>query len=503
VVEVRAVIELKDVRWTYEGGDDAVLDGLNLRIGRGETVVVCGPSGSGKSSALRLMNGLVPHFHDGTLQGEARVDGEPITDLAQVGRVTGTVLQQPRRQFFTDAIDTELAFALENFGAPAPRIRARVAEVVAEFGLTDLGGRLRELSGGQQQRVACAAAVTHGPPVLLLDEPTSNLSPQGIADLTAILGHLKERGTTLVIAEHRLHYLRDVADRIVVLQNGRVQKEWTSAEFPGLTEEMLREEGLRSLDTPARPRMPRAFAHGPSIEAGENRPPDETPVARRHPAGEDHDAVATATAPHAPGSGVTLRGIRCTFRGRPVLDIAEAQLPRGTITAVTGANGAGKTTLARILAGLQRHAGQVLHDGRPLSRSQRQRESVIVMQDVERQLFTDSVTAELRLGALPERADHAATVLADLDLDTLGDRHPLSLSGGQQQRLVVATARLSGRRIVIFDEPSSGVDRRHLRSMTAAMRDVAAAGAVVVLISHDADLLDLAADQELRLRPIP
>ncbi|MEU6948568.1 ABC transporter ATP-binding protein [Streptomyces sp. NPDC046316] len=497
------MIELKNVRWTYKGGDSAVLDGLDLHIRRGETVVVCGPSGSGKSSALRLMNGLVPLFHDGTLQGEVRVDGEPITDLAQVGRVTGTVLQQPRRQFFTGAVDTELAFALENFGTPPPRIAERVAEVVADFGLAELDGRLRELSGGQQQRVACAAAVTHGPPVLLLDEPTSNLSPQGIADLTTILGHLRERGTTLVIAEHRLHYLRDIADRIVVLRDGRVRREWTRAEIPGLTEEMLRDEGLRSLDTPTRPRMPQACAHGPSVEAGQNRPRDVTPAATRHRARGDHDAEATANGPYDPGSGVTLRGIRCTFLGRPVLDIAEAHLPGGAITAVTGANGAGKTTLARILAGLQRHAGQVLHDGRPLSRSQRQRESVIVMQDVERQLFTDSVTAELRLGALPERADHAAAVLADLDLEAFGDRHPLSLSGGQQQRLVVATARLSGRRIVIFDEPSSGVDRRHLRSMTAAMRDVAAAGAVTVLISHDADLLDLAADQELCLRPIP
>jgi energy-coupling factor transport system ATP-binding protein len=437
------------------------------------------------------MNGLIPHFHDGTLEGEVRVDGAPITDLAQVGRMTGTVLQHPRRQFFTDAIDTELAFALENFGTPPPRIRDRVAEVVADFGLTDLDGRLRELSGGQQQRVACAAAVTHGPPLLLLDEPTSNLSPRGIADLTAILRHVRELGTTVVIAEHRLHYLRELADRIVVLHAGRVAREWTRAEFAGLTDEMLRGEGLRSLDAPERTAVAPAFACGPSVGPARTAPNETEQAARTTPPGPDAD-----------GAGVVLRGIRCAFRGRPALDIAEAHLPVGAITAVTGPNGAGKTTLARILAGLQRHTGQVLLDGRPLSRSRRQRESAIVMQDVQRQLFTDSVTAELRLGATLDHADHAATVLAALDLDGFGDRHPLSLSGGQQQRLVVATARLSGRRIVIFDEPSSGVDRRHLQSMTRTMRDVAEGGAVVVLISHDADLLTLAADQELHLRPI-
>ncbi|MGW1373925.1 ABC transporter ATP-binding protein [Streptomyces sp. NPDC002446] len=496
------MIQLKDVRWVYQGGDTAVLDGVDLHIRRGETVVVCGPSGSGKSSALRLMNGLIPHFHDGTLTGEVRVDGEPITDLAQVGRVTGTVLQHPRRQFFTDAVDTELAFALENFGTPPQRIRDRVGEVIADFGLADLTGRLRELSGGQQQRVACAAAISHGPPLLLFDEPTSNLSPQGIADLTEGLRHLRELGATLVIAEHRLHYLRELADRIVVLHDGRVAKEWTRAEFPGLTEEMLRGEGLRSLDPPQRTAVAPACAYGPSVAQGEAGPREEA-AEPADKAGEQAAAAPTpAPGPDTDGAGVVLRGVRCAFRGRPALDIVEAQLPAGVITAVTGPNGAGKSTLARILAGLQRHTGQVLLDGRPLSRAQRQRESAIVMQDVQRQLFTDSVTAELRLGATPDQAAHAATVLADLDLDGFGDRHPLSLSGGQQQRLVVATARLSGRRIVIFDEPSSGVDRRHLQSMTRTMRDVAAGGAVVVLISHDADLLDLAADQELSLRPI-
>ncbi|GAA3378558.1 energy-coupling factor ABC transporter ATP-binding protein [Streptomyces sannanensis] len=492
------MILLKDITWAYQGGGTTVLDGLNLHVRQGETVVLCGPSGSGKSSALRLMNGLIPHFHEGTLEGEVRVAGEPITDLAQVGRVTGTVLQHPRRQFFTDAVESELAFGLENVGTPPQRIRDRVTEVVDEFGLRELTGQLRELSGGQQQRVACAAAVTHGPPLVLFDEPTSNLSPQAILELTGVLRHLQGLGATIVIAEHRLHYLRELADRIVVIQNGRVDKEWTRAEFGGLTEEVLRAEGLRGLDEPERPAVAPAFAHGPSIVPAETWPRATALVggARGRTAG------VSAAGPAAASAGVVLRGLRCAFRGRLTLDIVEAHLPAGAITALTGPNGVGKSTLARILAGLQRHSGHVLLEGRPLSRSQRQRETAIVMQDVQRQLFTDSVDAELRLGANPDHADHAATVLADLGLNGLGERHPLSLSGGQQQRLVVATARLSGRRIVIFDEPSSGVDRRHLQSMTQAMRDVAAAGAVVLLISHDADLLTLAADRELRLRPI-
>jgi energy-coupling factor transport system ATP-binding protein len=182
-----------------------------------------------------------------------------------------------------------------------------------------------------------------------------------------------------------------------------------------------------------------------------------------------------------------------------VLDLERVAFPAGEVTAVRGVNGAGKSTLARVVTGLQRSAGTVRLDGRPLTRRARQRAGAIVMQDVQRQLFTESVEAEIRLAGA--REPDSAAVLAALDLAHLADRHPLSLSGGQQQRLVVAAVRMAGRRIVIFDEPSSGVDRRHLRSIADQIRQVAAEGAVVLLISHDDDLLTLAADRQLTLVP--
>ncbi|WP_327582914.1 energy-coupling factor ABC transporter ATP-binding protein [Nonomuraea sp. NBC_00507] len=472
------MIRIEEVRWTYSGADAPTLNGLTLDVRRGETVVLCGPSGSGKSTALRLMNGLIPHFHEGKVEGSVLLDGQVVADLSldRLGRRTGTVLQHPRRQFFTDTTETELAFALENFGEPAERIRGRVATGIDEHGLRDLTDRrLQDLSGGQQQQVACAAATAHHPSLLLFDEPTSNLSAAAIERFTATLARLRAGGATIVIAEHRLHYLRGIADRFIVMRDGRIDAEWPGEEFAALDEDTVRAKGLRSLSPPRHPTPLQVQAHGPSI---------------------DRDAVPTSTT-----TGVNLRNIRCAFHGRRVLDIDEARLPAGAIIAVTGPNGAGKSTLARILTGLQRHEGEVLLDGRRLSRAQRQRASAIVMQDVQRQLFTDSVDAELRLGASPAD-ERSGTLLRDLDLATLTDRHPLSLSGGQQQRLVVAAARLSARRIVVFDEPSSGVDRRHLHSITQVMRDLADDGAVVLLISHDDELLALAADRELRLRPI-
>ncbi|RVX38685.1 energy-coupling factor transport system ATP-binding protein [Nonomuraea polychroma] len=473
------MISVKGVRWTYAGATTPTLDDLTLEVRHGETVVLCGPSGSGKSTALRLMNGLIPHFHDGELDGAVHLDGQPVADLPldQVGRRTGTVLQHPRRQFFTDRAESELAFALENFGEPPELIRERVTTTIAEHDLDGLTGLpLQELSGGRQQQVACAAATAHRPALLLFDEPTSNLSAAAIERFTGTLARLRAAGETIVIAEHRLHFLRGLADRVIAMRDGRIDAEWTGEEFAALGDDILRAEGLRSLARPRRPSLPRTHARGPSIDLG-----------------AESSAIPS-------GSGLALRDIRCAFRGRRVLDIEEAYLPAGAITAITGPNGAGKTTLARILTGLQRHEGEVLLDGRRLDRTRRQRASAIVMQDVQRQLFTDSVDAELRLDASPPE-ERSRALLRDLDLEHLKDRHPLSLSGGQQQRLVVAAARLSGRRVVVFDEPSSGVDRRHLHSITQVMRELADDGAVVLVISHDDDLLAIAADQELPLRP--
>ncbi|TCC50654.1 energy-coupling factor ABC transporter ATP-binding protein [Kribbella capetownensis] len=476
------MIHIEGVRWTYAGATTPSLDDLTLDVQRGETVVLCGPSGSGKSSALRLMNGLVPHFHEGRLDGSVHLDGRAVADLSldQLGRLTGTVLQHPRRQFFTGRSETELAFAMENFGEPPEQIRERVAAGIDEHGLTGFAGRrLQDLSGGQQQQVACAAAATHRPPVLLFDEPTSNLSAAAIERFTATLARLRADRATVVIAEHRLHFLRGLADRVVVLRDGAVHRQWSGEQFSTLDDDALRAEGLRSSVPPPRPKPLRAQGLGPSI---------------------DHDTTSMT----ASGTGVTLHAVSCAFHGRRVLDIETAYLAAGVVTAITGPNGAGKSTLARILTGLQRHQGEILLDGRRFTRSQRQRAGSIVMQDVQRQLFTDTVEAELRLGASRDagQEQRLQALLRDLDLDPVRDRHPLSLSGGQQQRLVVAAARLSGRRIVVFDEPSSGVDRRHLHSITRVMRDLAGEGAVVILITHDSELLTHTADQELRLRPI-
>ncbi|KTR93950.1 cobalt ABC transporter [Microbacterium testaceum] len=468
------VIRVDDVEWTYPHAERPSLRGLDLTVGEGELVVLCGASGSGKSTALRLLNGLVPQFHDeGVLTGTVTVAGVVTTavELDALGAVTGTVLQHPRRQFFTDSARDEVAFAMENLGYERERTRARVADALDGLAaFVPLGQSLQALSGGQQQQVAIASAAAHEPRVLLLDEPSSNLSVDAIDRLAATLAALKDAGTTIVIAEHRLRYLQDVLDRVVVMRDGAVDVVWTHDEFREISDETLAAEGLRGVVTPAT--LPEIAAIG---------------------------ASAASPAASVPGAALVLEGIRCTLGSRRVIDLDRAAFAAGEVTAIRGANGAGKSTLARIVTGLQRSAGSVRLDGAALSLRARQRASAVVMQDVQRQLFTETVSAEIALAGADAVATDADAVLASLDLDHLAERHPLSLSGGQQQRLVVAAVRVAGRRIVVFDEPSSGVDRRHLQSIADQIRRVAADGAVVLLISHDEDLLALAADRQLSL----
>jgi len=473
------MIRLENAGWAYPHSAVPTLRGIDLRIAEGEFVVLCGASGSGKSTVLRMMNGLIPHFHDeGALTGAVTVGGIETADaeLDEIGRVTGTVLQHPRRQFFADTVPEEIAFAMENFGVAPARIRERVDGIVSALAEhMPVGQRLQHLSGGQQQQVALAAATAHAPRVLLLDEPSSNLSSDAVRRLTAALAELKSAGVTIVVAEHRLRYLQHVLDRVVVMRDGVVDAEWTADEFRALPDHALAAEGLRG-DIQAVDLPPLPAAGGSAV--------------RRMPA-ED-----------VPPAALELEGIRCRLGGRVVLDLDRVAFAAGEVTAVRGVNGTGKTTLARVVTGLQRASGTVRVDGRVLGRRARQRMSAVVMQDVQRQLFADSVAAEIELaGSVADGVSGAAEMMDVLDLMHLADRHPLSLSGGQQQRLVIAAVRVAGRRIVVFDEPSSGVDRRHLQSISDQIRQVAADGAVVLLISHDDDLLALAADRQLMLVP--
>ena len=459
------------------------LKDVDLSADAGSLTLVCGASGCGKSTLMKALTGLVPQMTPGELDGVVRINGRNLADVAltDVGHLCSSVFQNPRTQFFCDTVAEELAFCGENYGRERATLRQQSERAAKLMGISHLMERkLTTLSGGQLQKVALACALASGAPVLLADEPTSNLDPAAISEVRAALKVLKEQGLTIVVVEHRLHFLRGLADQVLLMESGRVTRRWNGAEFFSMGQAQRRSLGLRTLVDPGPPET-----WVGQVQAGRQ----EKQVGRQ----ENREATPSQVR-------LSCRGLSFAYGASPVFEGLDADFPAGQITCIAGANGVGKTTLVRVLCGLAApSSGSISLDGVPASRKTRRSACALVMQDTGRQLFSDTLAGELTIGASHASGQSGEQLLADFDLANLGERHPLSLSGGQKQRLVIAAARATGRPIVILDEPTSGVDARHLDSITATLRRIADEGAAVVVVTHDGEFAAACADRLITL----
>lgn len=459
------------------------LKDVELSADAGSLTLVCGASGCGKSTLMKALTGLVPQMTPGELDGVVRINGRNLADVAltDVGHLCSSVFQNPRTQFFCDTVAEELAFCGENYGRERATLRQQSERAAKLMGISHLLERkLTTLSGGQLQKVALACALASGAPVLLADEPTSNLDPAAISEVREALKVLKEQGLTIVVVEHRLHFLRGLADQVLLMESGRVTRRWNGAEFFSMGQAQRRSLGLRTLVDPGPPET-----WVGQVQAGRQ----EKQVGRQ----ENREATPSQVR-------LSCRGLSFAYGANPVFEGLDADFPAGQITCIAGANGVGKTTLVRVLCGLAApSSGSISMDGVPASRKTRRSACALVMQDTGRQLFSDTLAGELTIGASHASGQSGEQLLADFDLANLGERHPLSLSGGQKQRLVIAAARATGRPIVILDEPTSGVDARHLDSITATLRRIADEGAAVVVVTHDGEFAAACADRLITL----
>ena len=459
------------------------LKDVDLSADAGSLTLVCGASGCGKSTLMKALTGLVPQMTPGELDGVVRINGRNLADVAltDVGHLCSSVFQNPRTQFFCDTVAEELAFCGENYGRERATLRQQSERAAKLMGISHLLERkLTTLSGGQLQKVALACALASGAPVLLADEPTSNLDPAAISEVREALKVLKEQGLTIVVVEHRLHFLRGLADQVLLMESGRVTRRWNGAEFFSMGQAQRRSLGLRTLVDPGPPET-----WVGQVKAGRQ----EKQVGRQ----ENREATPSQVR-------LSCRGLSFAYGANPVFEGLDADFPAGQITCIAGANGVGKTTLVRVLCGLAApSSGSISMDGVPASRKTRRSACALVMQDTGRQLFSDTLAGELTIGASHASGQSGEQLLADFDLANLGERHPLSLSGGQKQRLVIAAARATGRPIVILDEPTSGVDARHLDSITATLRRIADEGAAVVVVTHDGEFAAACADRLITL----
>ena len=374
----------------------------------------------------------------------------------------GSVFQNPRSQFFNVDTTSELAFGCENHGMPEEDIHKRVDRIAKQLNLTGLLNKsIFSLSGGEKQKIACGSAAAVAPDIFVLDEPSSNLDAFAISDFRELLKTLKSQGKTIIIAEHRLYYLIDMADRVLYLKDGEIKGDYTASEFRLLPAAQRDKMGLRPFDLT-------------ELETIQNKNLRE-------------------------GGGLwELKHFRFAYRHHAeILCIDHGFIPAGKVTAVIGHNGAGKTTFSRCLCGLEKRCkGTVKMNSTVYSGRNRLKLCYMVMQDVNHQLFTESIIDEILL-SMPEKhsdskKDHIAeaeAILGEMDLADYKDCHPMGLSGGQKQRVAIASAAASERPFILFDEPTSGLDLYHMRQVSDMVNRLADTGKTIVIVTHDPEFI--------------
>ena len=497
------MIQLDRVDYRYPGSASPVLQQLSLEIREGEFLLVMGPSGAGKSTFLRCLNGLVPHFYGGTIAGKVRVGGrDPVVRGPRgMAELVGFVLQDPEAQFVVDRVEDELAFALENQGFDPLRMRKRVEEVLDQLNIAPLRGRsVTTLSGGERQRVAIAAVMTLQPQVLVLDEPTSQLDPQGAEEVLDTLVKLnQDLGLTVVLSEHRLERVVQYVDRILY--------------FPGEGRPPLLGEPravLRQVEmAPPLVTLAKALDWSPlPLTLKEARPFARAAARGRKP--PVFSESLPAADPQAT-STIAVEEVAFSYNGHPALKGISLRVHRGEFVALMGRNGSGKTTLLKHLVGLLKpDQGRVVvgnGNGRgPMDTRHTSVEEMIrlvgyVPQNPNALLFNDTVRQELeftrRGHGLPSQDQ--AGLLGTLGLERLAESYPRDLSVGERQRVALASILAAEPQILLLDEPTRGLDYQQKAALVDFLQREKARGRTILMATHDVELVATCADRVVLL----
>ncbi len=502
------IIRVERLSFRYRGRKRPALRELTFDVRPGETLLVLGPSGSGKSTLTLCLNGLIPHSIPGELTGRVEVVGQSVAEssTAAMAQRVGLVFQDPEAQFCLLRVDDEIAFGLENLRVDRAAMPGRIERALDLMHLTsDRRSRIDHLSGGMRQRVALASVLAMEPPVLVFDEPTSNLDPVGVREVFASIAELKRRGDrTIVVVEHRLDELIDLVDRILVLgpegtllalgrpepvlRDHAADLEAFGVWIPQVSEVASRlVRGGVSLNTyPIT--LDGAFAtFSRLLRERAGRPPPGEPG-------------ATSRRSETASPAIEIRRLSHTFpSGRIGLREVDLTVSRGAFFAIVGPNGAGKSTLAMHLIGWIRPppgAVSVLgHDVRTTPVRELTRLVGYVFQNPEHQFVARTVFDELafglRLRGLPEAdvRERVEAMLADFGLAALGRANPYTLSHGEKRRLSVATMLILGQPVLILDEPTFGQDRKNTAALMAKLADLNRAGQTILMITHDLRLV--------------
>ena len=458
------MIKFENVNVTMQG--KRILSDINLEIQDGEFVLICGESGCGKTTMTKLINGLIPHFvRDVSVDGTITVCGKNVAEMPmyEIAELVGSVFQNPRTQFFYTNSNAEMAFGLENRGVEPEYIRKRIKNTINELDIEKLEDRdVFSMSGGEKQLLAFASVYVMNPQIYVLDEPSANLDIAAMEKLSERMKVIKEKGHTVVVAEHRLAWIQKFADRIIYMKEGRIEQEFTSDEFKALSDLKRKQMGLRSI-VPAQIQIPEIT-------------------------GNSEDAV------------LQIYNLSCKRKKQMIFQNISLSARAGDIIGITGKNGAGKSTFCNCLCGLLKpKGGEILYQGKKLSEKDRTKLFGMVMQEVNHQLFSDSVKNECLLANEEASEQEIRELLEKFDLEEYAEHHPMILSGGQRQRLAICQAVMGEKKLLIFDEPTSGLDFRHMCQVEKLMKQLSEEKYIIIVVTHDYEFLNRACKRYIRI----
>lgn len=500
-----SILQLRDVSFTYKHRHVPSISGITLQVEQGEFLLLTGATGCGKSTLLKTLNGLIPHESGGVLTGEILIDGQSTREhgVADLSRTVGMVFQNPDDQIFSTTVFDETAFILENMGLEAEQVTLQVNTALQLVGLADKAdASVHALSGGQKQRLAVAAVLAARPKVLALDEPISQLDPQGAAELLSVLKQLNTHlGITVIIVEHRLHEVLPLCSKVAIMDAGQLIWQGTRDEAFNC-QELFSAHGLRLP-------QPVTICHRLGVEVRSAQVADAVDAICQHyavPACHLEPGIAAATGrtdrPLQPPA-IVIRNVVFHY-GNPeqvVLREVDLVVPPGQFIALMGNNGAGKSTLLHLMGGLLKPVkGQVQVLGHTTAATSS--EVGMVLQNPDFMLFNNTVRDEIAFGlrqrhTSPEQAwTESCRVLAErLGLSGLEEDFPLALSRGQRLRVAIAAVLACKPPVLLLDEPTTGQDIGHIEDIAQLLREYTEQGGSIIFCTHDTEVAARFADR--------